>query len=326
MKRALKIPLIVLGSLIALLALVAVLVVTFNWNRAKPWLTDKVSDATGRSFAINGDLALTWQHPPHASGWRRLVPWPHLRAYDVALGNPDWATTGPDMARVKQVDFTLNPLDLLRHRISVQSLVLTEPHLVLEQGKGGRANWHFQKKEEKSKWDFGIDDLGLEQGVVRYVDPEKHADITTDIDTLDDGSVKWQAKGTFNREKVGGEGTAGAILSLQTPDVRYPVKAQVKVGETDIRIDGTLTNPSHMSALDVNLKILGASMGDLFALSGVLLPETPKFSTEGRLAGSLKPGSIQLRYENFKGKVGSSDLGGTLEYAQGQPRNRLSGK
>ncbi|MGN6667261.1 MAG: AsmA family protein, partial [Trinickia sp.] len=36
-------------------AALAIFVVTFNWNRARPWVDDKVSQAIGRPFAINGD-------------------------------------------------------------------------------------------------------------------------------------------------------------------------------------------------------------------------------------------------------------------------------
>jgi AsmA family protein len=328
MKRPVKITLLVLASLVALVAIALALMAFFNWNRAKPFLVDKMEAATGRSFAINGDLTMKWQRPPHdVTGWRSLIPWPHLRAKNVVLGNPDWATTGPDMARVRQIDFTVSPLALLHKTIAVQSLVLSEPDLVLEQGKGDRANWQFPKQEKKdaSDWQFEVRDLGLEQGRVRYVDPAKKADFATEIATLPDGSVKWRSSGHFNKEQLSGHGSAGAILSLQASNVRYPLQADLKIGGTTITVDGTLTNPAHASALDVNLKILGASMADLFPFSGVLLPETPKFSTEGRLAGNLKPGSIRLRYENFKGKVGSSDLGGTLEYAQKQPRAELRG-
>jgi AsmA family protein len=328
MKRPIKITLIAIASLVALLALILALMATFDWNRAKPLLIDKMQAATERSFAINGDLTMKWQRPPHdVTGWRSLIPWPHLRAKDVVLGNPDWATTGPDMAKIRQVDFTVSPLALLHKTLAVRSLVLTEPDLVLEQGKGDRANWQFPKHDEqnKSDWQFEIRDLGLEQGRVRYVDPAKKADFTTEIATRPDGSVKWRSAGHFNQEPLSGHGSAGAILSLQASDVRYPVQADVKIGSTTIKVDGTLTNPAHASALDVNLKILGASMADLFPFSGVLLPETPKFSTEGRLAGNLKPGAIHLRYQNFKGKVGASDLGGTLEYMQKQPRSELRG-
>ncbi|SNT25765.1 hypothetical protein SAMN06265795_11976 [Noviherbaspirillum humi] len=328
MTRALKIILLTLGGLIGLVVLVFALLAVFPWNRVKPWINEKVSVATERQFAINGDLSLRWERPPQEQeGWRRWIPWPHLRAQDVFLGNPDWARTGPRMAHAQQVDFTVSLLELLRKHIVVRSLLLTEPNLVLEKDKQGRSNWTFPKKEEKkSDWQFDLDDIALTKGTVRYVDAEKRADINARIDTLEDGSVTWKLAGDFNDEKLTGSGKAGRLMSLQARDVKYPVQAEVKVGETTITADGTLTDPAHLSALDVNLKILGASMADLFPLSGVLLPSTPKFSTEGRVVGSVARDDFHLRYENFKGKVGSSDIGGTLEYRQRDPRPFLSGE
>lgn len=325
--RIAKISAIAVAGVLALLALALALLTYFDWNRAKPWLAERVGAATERSFAINGDLSLSWQRPAQQqSGWRRWVPWPHLRAHDVVLGNPAWATTGPDMAQVQRIDFNLNPLALLQKTISIQSLILTEPRLMLEQNRKGENNWTFPKKENKSSaWKIDLQDLAMTQGTIRYVDPVKRADVSTRVDTLPDGSVAWKFGGRFNDEKLSGGAKSGALLTLQEHGVRYPLDGELKIGETTITVKGTLTDPAHPSALDVNLKILGASMADLFPLSGVLLPETPKFSTEGRLAGTLGRGNIRLRYEKFKGRVGSSDLAGTLEYIQRDPRPLLRG-
>jgi uncharacterized protein involved in outer membrane biogenesis len=325
MKRIARNVLRTIAVLAGLLALAIALLSVFDWNRAKPWLSEKVRVATERSFVIDGDLALHWQRPLQAAtGWKRFVPWPHLQATNVVLGNAAWATTGPDMARISQIDFTVDPLALLSKSIIVHSLQLRDPVLVLEQGKGSAANWQFPHQTQ-SAWQFQIKDLGLENGNVRYVDPEKKADFTTRIDSQPDGSVRWQSQGKFSDKRLRGSGSAGAILSLQSADIPYPVRANVVIGTTTVDLDGTLTNPAQGSALDVKLKILGASMADLFPISGLLLPETPKFSTEGRLIGSAKPGAIDLRYENFNGQVGSSDLRGTLAYRQKQPRSELRG-
>jgi uncharacterized protein involved in outer membrane biogenesis len=326
MRRGLKIAAIVVGGFVALLAMLLLVLSLFDWNRAKPWISEKVSAATLRTFAINGDLSLSWDRPVQQQGWKRLIPWPHFRAQQVVLGNPDWATTGPHMANVQQVDFALNLLPLFQKTIRIPSLVLTEPRLILEADKGARNNWTFPKKEENpSKWQLDIDNLGIQRGTVRYVDPVKKADVTARLNTAQDGTVSWTLDGRFNEEKLTGNGQAGALLSLQAAKVKYPVKAMLKVGETTITADGTLTDPAHLSALDINLKILGASMSDLFPLSGVILPSTPKFSTEGRVFGNLTPGSMHLTYKNFKGKVGASDIGGTLEYLQQDPRPLLRG-
>src|SRR5256885_7123046 len=66
-------------------------------------------------------------------------------------------------------------------------------------------------------------------------------------------------------------------------------------------------------------------MADLFPLTGLLLPRTPPFDTNGHLVGSLEPGRAVWDYEEFDGRVGQSDLRGTLHYASGKPRPKLSG-
>lgn len=331
MNRAFKIFAGVIGAFVLLVVLLLVVASTFDWNRAKPWINEKVSAATERSFSIDGDLSLSWERPPEQqTGWRRLIPWPHLRMEDVRLGNPDWAKTGPYMARIKQADVSLNLLPLLRKTISIDSIILTEPDLALEKSKDNKNNWTFPKKEKgeesSSGWGFDINELSIREGNVRYLDPAKHADARVRIDTEQDGTTTFKLGGTFNEEPISGGGKTGSLLALRQSNVRYPVQALVKVGETTITADGTLTDPTQPSALDINLKILGASMSDLFPLSGVVLPETPKFSTEGRVVATFAEDRLRVRYEKFKGRVGRSDIGGTLEYAQQEPRPTLRGE
>lgn len=329
MTRGLKFAIGIPVAVIALLALLLVLASAFDWNHAKPWLNEKVAEATGRSFAINGDLSFSWERPPEQKiGWRRFVPWPHIRAQNITLGNPEWARSGPAMAKLRQADATLNPFALFTKTISVRTLVLDEGTLILERGKGDANNWTFRKKENKtpSAWKFALHSLAIKKGNLRYVDPAKKADATARIDTAPDGTVNFELGGTFNEEAVSGSGKAGGLLTLMEKNVEYPVQAIIKVGETTITADGSLTDPARPSALDINLKIIGASMAELFPLSGLVLPETPKFSTEGRVVGMFKENDIRVRYEKFKGKVGESDIGGTLEYLRRKPRPLLRGE
>ena len=59
MSRTSKIIGFSLAGVIALIALLVILIITFDWNRARPWINQRVSDATGRHFAIQGDLIIT---------------------------------------------------------------------------------------------------------------------------------------------------------------------------------------------------------------------------------------------------------------------------
>jgi len=270
MKRALKITGVVLAAVVALLAALMLFVSLFDWNRAKPWINDKIAAATERTFEIRGDLSFSWERPPEQQvGWRRFLPWPHIRAHDIVLGNPDWARSGPAMARLGQADATLNPFAFFTRTVSIQTLVLNEGTLVLERGKGEQNNWTFGKDEEKqpSAWKFALDSLAIRQGNLRYVDPAKKADATARIDTDPDGTVNFKLGGRFNDEKVSGGGKAGGLLTLMEQNVKYPVQATLKVGETTIAAEGTLTDPARPSARDIDLNIRGARKADLFQTS-----------------------------------------------------------
>lgn len=319
-------------GILAVLALCVLLLATFDWNRAKPWLNSRVADATGRPFAINGDLSLTWHHSlSDDSGWRGMVPWPMFSARDVILGNPDWAEVSPNMAEIKHITFSLNPLALLRKEIAIPSLLLDQPDLVLQRAADGKNNWTLESPDQPSAWKFELGQLGLNEGRVRLVDAIKDADVTVDIDSLEgkeqagDYQISWKVAGKFNKDKVSGNGRAGAILALREQEQPYPVDAKLRIGKTEIEVKGTLTKPRSLSAVDIRLKLSGASMAHLYPITGVLLPETPPFATEGHLQGTIDQQGGDWTYRKFSGKVGSSDLAGSIRYESRQPRPYLSG-
>jgi uncharacterized protein involved in outer membrane biogenesis len=324
---------IVLWSALGLaggLLLSLVLLANYDWNRAKPWLNARVSEATGRPFAIEGDLALSWHHPQGSeTGWRRLVPWPLLSAQQVRLGNPEWADAAPNMAEVRHITFSINPLALLNHRIAIPTLVLGQPDLVLQRAADGRTNWTF-KSNGPGKWSLELGRLQLNEGKVRIVDAIKHADVTAQISSLepdreDDYRIEWKIGGKFNRADVSGSGKAGALLSLQDSSHPYPIEADLRIGSSAMHARGTVARPHAVAAIDVQLKLSGASMADLYPIIGVLLPDTPPFSTSGHLTGSPGAGGGTWNYQNFSGKVGASDLSGSLRYQAKKPRPELTG-
>lgn len=319
-----------IAALAVLLALCTALLLTFDWNRAKPWLNQRVSEATGRTFAIRGDLSLTWQKAQtYQDSWRRWVPWPSLSAKDIVLDNPGWAKTGPHMAEIGQLTFSLSPLPLLANRIVVPTLELDTPSIALERKLDGENNWTF-KSSGPSAWQLELKKLVLAKGAVRLLDAVSKVDIKANIDSLptttaEGYGIGWKVSGIFNKAAVSGDGKAGAVLSLQNSSTPYPLQADVRVGKTAIGIKGTLTKPSDLAALDLRLKLSGASMSNLYPLTGIVLPATPPFSTEGHLTGKLNSAGGDWTYDKFSGRVGSSDLSGTFEYIAQKPRPLLKG-
>ena len=108
-----KIILAIIGALIAVPVIALVVLLNYDWNKARPWLNAKTSEAIGRPFEIAGDLSLTWEKPAipeRDRTWRDAIPWPHLLANDARIGNP--AGMDGNMAAVQQFSFSLNPFAL----------------------------------------------------------------------------------------------------------------------------------------------------------------------------------------------------------------------
>ncbi|MFZ6779826.1 AsmA family protein [Undibacterium sp. Ji83W] len=336
--KILRISLWLVLGIISLTAICAVILLNMDWNRAKPWLNERTSEALGRPFSIRGNLALSWEKPlsgpETATGWRGQIPWPHLLAQDIHIGQPagmpetkpasvpasasvQTVTPPEDMAHINEVSFSLNPLALLEKRLEIPLLRFQDSSLSLQRFADGTNNWTFKKSTSSSPWRLELRRLVLSQGQVHYIDAIRHADITADIESLTTEAsygISWKLKGKLHGEAITGSGKAGAILSLQNQIQPFPIMAQLQMGQTKVSVEGSVTKPSELAAVDMRLQISGNSMARLYPLTGIVLPETPAFSTAGHLSATLGKIDNHWKYEKFTGKVGSSDLSGSLDY------------
>ncbi|WP_332877596.1 AsmA family protein [Massilia sp. S19_KUP03_FR1] len=326
----------ILLSLLALLVtlpiLACIVVATYDWNRAKPWLNARVADALDRPFAIRGDLSVRWEQPASQMAgqdkqWRDYLPWPHLLAKDVHLGNPA-GMAQTDAATIVEGAFSLNPLALLQQRIEIPLLRFQAPRLALLRVDATHNNWTFKQNTQPSRWQFELERVVLTQGVVQFDDAVTNTHVLAKVATLDQPGpygIAWTVTGMYSGAPVTGGGKAGAVLSLKNQDTPFPIQADLRSGSNRVTIEGTATRPAQLAAIDVQLSLAGRSMARLYELTGVLLPETPPFATAGHLTGTIDRNGSQWTYDNFKGKVGSSDISGKLAYRTGKPRGYLSG-
>src|SRR3954470_11720640 len=140
-------------------ALVGAGIYVFEWNMLRGPIAKRVEKATGRSFAINGDL--------HVHLSRR----PRITADGLVLGNAPWAQE-PTMADIGRLEFTIDPFALWHRRVVLPELSLTDARVVLEKNADGAANWTFdtQKKDTASE-PPAIGALALERTHITYRDP-----------------------------------------------------------------------------------------------------------------------------------------------------------
>jgi len=340
---------------VLVLAILIVVVATFDWNRLKPMINEKVTAELHRPFAINGNLMVVWQREPDESGWRAWLPWPHVIADDLSLGNPDWSKN-PQMVTLKRVELRLAPLPLLVQKVVIPRIDLTGPDAHLERLADGRANWNFDLPKadanaKPSAWEVDIGAIKFDKGLVSLDDQSLKTRLNLLIDPLgkpipfadivgskeakkaqDNGAAPQDyafglsVQGQYHGQPLKGSGKTGGLLALKDAAQPFPVQADVQIGATHIAIAGTLTNPQHLGALDLRLKLVGSSLGNLYPLTGVTLPESPAYATDGHLTAKLQdPAGVQFNYDDFNGKIGASDIHGNLAFNGGQPRPKLTG-
>ncbi|WP_413729232.1 AsmA family protein [Sodalis sp. RH22] len=419
---------IVLFLVVVLIAIV-IFIATYDLNRLKPTINEKVTAELHRPFAINGDLGVQWSRQRDEAGWRAWIPWPHLHAEDVVLGNPP-DVPGDYTARLKRVEASLSPLALLHKEIYLPRITLFSPDAALKRLANGKNNWTFnlansdqpQQDTPPSAWSFKVDDIAFDQGKIDFLDPITKADIHMTVNPLgkpipyaelagastkdnttrgdassaggdktakaDDTSAKsggddktakadtaakssgdektakadtaaksggdektakddtavnpdgsgaarrtddyifgWKVTGKYNNEPLSGDGKIGGMLALRSASRPFPLQADVRSGATRVAIQGTLEDPMNLGGLDLRLRLAGDNLGDLHALTGVVLPDSPPYSTDGHLIAHFQGKEAgHYRYEKFNGKIGSSDIHGTLEFVQGKPRPSLTGE
>ena len=133
-------------------------------------------------------------------------------------------------------------------------------------------------------------------------------------------------EGTLKNAPLHGTGKVGGAWALKHVDRPFPLHADLRIGDTHIAFVGTLVDPTDLDALDLRLWLSGKNLSDLYNILKVTLPNSPPYATEGHLIGGLTHDVKKLRYENFRARIGSSDLSGDLLYETRAPRPLLSGK
>ena len=344
---------IVSGTLVLLIVVAIIFIATFDWNRLKPTINQKVSAELNRPFAIRGDLGVVWERQPSERGWRSWGPWPHVHADDVILGNP------PDipqvtMVHLPRVEATLAPLSLLSKTVYLPWIKLVQPDARIIRLSEKTNNWTFNlasdkegdKDKQPSAWSFRLDNILFDRGRIAIDDKVTRADIeilvaplgkplpfsevTGDAGKGDKKAGDYvfglKASGRYNGEPLTGSGKIGGMLALKSEGTPFPVQADFRSGNTRVAFSGTVNDPMKMGGVDLRLKFSGDSLGNLYDLTGVLLPDSPPFETDGRLVAKIDAdkGSV-FDYRDFNGRIGDSDIHGSLKYATGKPRPKLSG-
>jgi AsmA protein len=271
-------------------------------------------EKTGRVLVIGGELTIK-------PGW----PLAQIRANAVRFANPDWAME-KQMIAADAVKITIDLPQLFRQHIVLPEMRLERPVIFLEQGANDRKNWLLDLNQQNEDSRLHIGRLALDHGTLGYDDAEMKTRIRADISTSNtqaDGAagpgLAFSAHGQYKGLSLEVRGSGGPVLALRDESTPYALKADATVGRTGIHADGTITSLLKFSAIDMQLALSGQSLDQLFPLLGIALPATRRYAMKGHFLHSVKT----WRYEKFSGRIGDSDIAGTLEIDTGGKRPAL---
>jgi uncharacterized protein involved in outer membrane biogenesis len=86
------------------------------------------------------------------------------------------------------------------------------------------------------------------------------------------------------------------MLALRSEGTPFPLQGDFRSGNTRVAFSGTVSDPLNLGGVDLRLKFSGDSLGDLYDLTGVLLPDTPAFSTDGHLRATFRRKTARFAY------------------------------
>jgi len=281
-------------------ALVIVIIALFDWNWLRGPVSGYLSGKLGRPVRIEGNLHGEFSFKPLFTADNVVM--------ENALGSDE-----PLMVQIQRAGIRIDLWSLLRRPVVLPEINLVAPRVLLERDANGRENWVMgdsEKKADTSGFPV-IGTLVIDDGVLRYRDLPGKTNVQAKIEAspASDGSmpVRFNGTGTLRGNAFAIEGTAATLLALENKDQPYRVDVKARAGDTRAGFNGNFV-PSRPDDLDGSMTLAGRDLSQLYPIVPVPLPWTPAY----RLSGRLRHEGAVWSFQQFKGKVGASDLGGNF--------------
>lgn len=301
------------GVFLLLALIVAFVAAIWDWNWFRGPLERIASARMHRQVTITGDIDV------HLFSW---TPTASVSGFHVA--NPGWAGKG-QMADIGKIVVRLRLIPLFTGHLDLRRLEFDDPNVRLWRNDKGLATWDFSN--------------GQKSGAPLRLPPIRNFVIRGGQLRLQDDIRKLTFAGTVNaHERLGranhgfemvGQGalnaqpfhlniTGGPLLNIDRSRP-YPFDAEIRAGATYVTAKGAVPKPFDFGAFYMDTTARGPDLADLYGITGVPLPNTPPYDLHGRLSRHEHVWTI----DRLGGRVGSSDLSGSLSVDAGRKRSLL---
>ncbi|MFH5926857.1 AsmA family protein [Roseomonas xinghualingensis] len=296
--------------------LIFLLVVFWSWDWFIPLAERQASAALGRPVTI--------EHL-HV----RLGRVTTVSADGVRIANPEGFPENPPFAQAERLTAQVDVMAYWHERaVVLPSIEVTRPVVEALAREDGSTNYNFSLGKpagegapaEPASPAPRIGLLRVVEGKAHIVDPRLKADFNLAVATRDEESaeprIAVEAEGTYAGQPIAGTALGGAVLALREAGKPWPIEIQLANGPTQVSLRGTLQNPLELQGADVRLELRGPDMGLLQPLTGIPIPKTTGYEVTGQL--DYIEGRV--RFRDFAGKLGRSDLGGTITVTTGDAK------
>jgi uncharacterized protein involved in outer membrane biogenesis len=296
------------------LAILVIAALLFDWNWFRPLVEARFSAALGRTVTID-----------HLSVKLSSAP---LVALDrIVVANPPSFPPDTHLGEIDRLSFRVDLRNLLHGSIVIPELTIDHPVSRLERSPSGEPNWKLAGVADgnSSTAPPQIGRLTINDGHAHLTDPVIKSDLEMTLRTEDSpngvSQIVLQGKGTYAGAPTTVNLRGGSLLSLRQADIRYPIDLRWDVGPTHMRLTGSVDDPMSFAGLDGMLDMSGPDLAKLYPMLGLAMPPSPPYHLKGKIAYADRV----VRFTNFTGSLGSSDLNGTLSVDTKGDKPRLDG-
>lgn len=304
----------------ALLLLIVLFLAFFDWNYFKPTLARVISEKTGRPTTIAGNLDV------HLWSWN-----PSAEVDGLTMKNPAWAEHDV-MFHADRLIVSVSLGRLLRGQLVLPRIELIRPSANLERDQKGRASWELGDASGKPKTSAkpakipAIRRLLIEDGTLRVTDRIRKLSLDGSLNAADEAGNRsagftLKCSGTLNAKPFHAQIHGGPLVNLD-PDHPYDLAAHLTASDITVDAHASFPKPFDLAAYRVKFSVSGSDLADLYYLTGLALPNTPPY----QLAADVRHTGTEFLLQDFKGRLGSSDLEGDLQVQTSGKRPKLSAK
>ena len=316
-RRPSKVALRWIASTFAVLSIALVIFfMLFEWNWLRGPIGRYASNKLDREVRITGDLDV-----------KLFTRTPRITADGITVRQPAWAGSGY-MVETQRLTMVVELFPLLKGDVRLPLLQVDRPNVILRRDDEGRANWDFGKKKDKKEPARlpPIQNFVINQGKLDFRDTKRGLTFTGTVTTSERAgrnnreAFRLEGTGQLQRDPFHLLVTGGPLVNVR-PDRPYPFNVLVTAGPTRLTARGSIPKPFDLGVFSMDASMSGPDLARVYYLTGIALPNTPPY----RLSGRLSRDEEIWRVRRMSGRVGDSDLGGSLTITTGGEKLHLDG-